>query len=109
MQVMIEKKQDKTLCIPSVKLLGDYWSLRIIDALKYNEQRFCSIQRELDNINPATLTNRLKKLETARVIARSEETVDKLSVTYSLTKFGRDALDVVDAINAFSNKSLSYK
>ncbi len=96
---------DKTICIPSVKLLGDYWSLRIIDVLSFGEQRFCSIQRELDNVNPATLTSRLKRLELARVIVRREETIDKLSVSYRLTKLGREALPIIAALNRFSVKS----
>lgn len=102
---MSEIVQTQPLCIPSVKLLGDYWSLRIIDALRRGEQRFCSVQRELDNVNPATLTARLKALETANIVTRNQETIDKLSVTYSLTSLGQEALLVVDAINDFSAKS----
>jgi DNA-binding HxlR family transcriptional regulator len=97
--------QIKKLCIPSVKLLGDYWSLRIIDALRPGEQRFCAMQRELDNINPATLTTRLKTLESAGVITRNKETIDKLSVTYCLTELGQHALPIIDALNNFSTKS----
>jgi DNA-binding HxlR family transcriptional regulator len=86
-------------------LLGDYWSLRIIDALSVGEMRYCVLQRELDNVNPSTLSNKLKKLETSGLITRSAETIDKLSVSYSLTELGHQALPIIDAVNDFSLKS----
>lgn len=92
-------------CVPTLKLLGDYWTLRIIDALEPGELRFCEVQRMVSNLNPVTLTDRLKKLEDAKLINRHEETVDKISVSYSLTQLGREALPVLNAINDFSSKA----
>jgi DNA-binding HxlR family transcriptional regulator len=92
-------------CIPTLRLLGDYWTLRIIDALEPGELRFCEVQRMVGNLNPVTLTDRLKKLEDANLINRSEETVDKISVAYSLTNLGRETLPVLGAINTFSSKA----
>jgi DNA-binding HxlR family transcriptional regulator len=92
-------------CVPTLKLLGDYWTLRIIDALEPGELRFCEVQRMVDNLNPVTLTDRLKKLEDANLVNRSEETVDKISVVYSLTHLGRETLPVLGAINTFSSKA----
>lgn len=88
-------------CISTLKLLGDYWTLRIIDALQAGELRFCEVQRRVDNLNPVTLTDRLKKLEEAELVTRAEDTVDKISVTYRLTERGTQALPVLDAINNF--------
>lgn len=105
METTIQKQH---LCIPSVKLLGDYWSLRIIDALSTNDLRYCGLQRALDNINPVTLSSRLKKLEDAHIISRSKETLDKQSVVYSLTGLGRETLPVIAALNHFSAKSKQY-
>lgn len=90
-------------CTASLKLLGDYWTLRIIDTLKDGKyRRYCEIQRLADNLNPVTLSNRLKKLESAKIIKRVEDTEDKVSVSYGLTKLGRQALPVIDAVNNFS-------
>ena len=86
-----------------MKLLGDYWTLRVIDTLKNGEARFCEIQRNLDNVNPVTLTTRLKTLEQARLIVRHEETLDKISVSYSLTNLGREVLPVIKALDRFSH------
>lgn len=95
-------KQD--VCVTSLKLLGDYWTLRIVDALQGTEMRYCELQRAVGNVNPVTLTAKLKKLEDTGVLIRTEESIDKISVTYSLSPLGTDVLPVIDAINNFSNK-----
>lgn len=95
----------ETICVPSLKLLGDFWTLRIISALAVGELRYCELQRLVGNINPVTLTSRLKKMEDAGLVTRTEETVDKISVTYCLTAHGKDALPVLKAINDFSAKA----
>ena len=92
-------------CRTAMKILGDFWTLRITDFLKNDEVRFCELQRNLDNINPATLTKRLKALEEAHLVTRSEETIDKISVTYSLTELGRETLPVIKALSQFSIKA----
>lgn len=85
-----------------LKLLGDFWTLRVVGALEIGEVRFCELQRLLGNVNPVTLTNRLKKLEEARLVRRTEESVDGCSVTYSLTRRGQKVLPIVAAIDSFS-------
>lgn len=89
-------------CISSLKLLGDFWTLRIIDALEPGQLRYCELQRRVDNLNPVTLTDRLKKLEDAQLVCRDEDLEDKVAVSYSLTTLGREALPVVSAINSFA-------
>ena len=87
-----------------MKLLGDYWTLRIIDSLQSGDIRFCELQRTVDNLNPVTLTSRLKKLEDAQLVCRTPELTDKISVTYSLTPLGRGVIPIIDALNNFSLK-----
>ncbi len=88
-------------CIFTMKLLGDYWTLRALDSLRHGEVRFCELQRRLDNVNPVTLTTKLKKLEAANLVVRSEETLDKLSVTYRLSELGQKTLPIIKAIDKF--------
>jgi DNA-binding HxlR family transcriptional regulator len=93
---------NRKICVESLKLLGDFWTLRIINALSDTEMRFCDLQRAVGNVNPATLTDRLKKLEDGKLISRKEEAFDKCSVSYSLTKKGLAALPVLEAVEQFS-------
>jgi len=94
----------QTLCTDTLKLLGDFWTLRIIEAIQKDELRYCEIERSLGTANPVTLTNRLSKLEDAGLLLRKEETKDKISVTYTLTTLGREALPILTALGTFSKK-----
>jgi DNA-binding HxlR family transcriptional regulator len=89
----------------AIKLVGDFWTLHIIDAIRDEEIRFCGIERALPDINPSTLTNRLKRLEEAGVIERRVETCDRQSVTYALTQKGKDVLPVLASISEFTEKN----
>jgi DNA-binding HxlR family transcriptional regulator len=91
----------------AIKILGDYWTLRIIDRLGEGEIRFCDLQRAVDNCNPVTLTNRLKKLEETGLVSRIADPDEKNCVTYKLTGRGQDALPVIAAIDTFAKKSQS--
>ena len=90
-------------CLPSLKLLGDFWTLRIVDALSDSPLHYCALQRAAGNVNPVTLTNRLKKLEEQHLVMRSEES--RTDVTYSLTPLGVEILPVIKAINSFAVKA----
>lgn len=89
-----------------LKMLGDFWTLQIIQTLSDGEKRFTQLERDLPSINPTTLTNRLKKLETKKIIKRKKETLDKLSVVYGLTKKGQGILPVLRQIKIFADKYL---
>ncbi len=88
----------------SLKILGDFWTLQIIEALSFGCKRFSELQRTLEKNNPVTLTSRLKLLEKEGFIARAEETVDKLSVVYTLSDKGKGVLPILDQIRIFSQQ-----
>lgn len=83
-------------------MLGNTWTLCIIGSLAKSNQRFNELQRAIEGINPVTLSDRLKKLEQAGILEREEETVDKLSVVYGLSKKGRSILPVINELETFA-------
>ncbi|MBA3733178.1 helix-turn-helix transcriptional regulator [Patescibacteria group bacterium] len=101
MKVVSNNKTE--LCVKSLKLMGDFWTLRIIDALKVGDTRFCELQRAVGNVNPVTLTNRLQKLENSKLIKR-KALLDNISVIYSLTQLGKESLPILQALNSFAKK-----
>ena len=103
---MTRAAQNRTCSVTALKLLGDYWALRIIDVLRHDELRFRELERSLGDINTVTLTSRLKTLCQASLIVRSEETIDRQSVTYRLSPMGLDLLPVLGEIQRFSSKYL---
>ncbi len=90
--------------ITGIKMLGDSWILYIVRCLSNEELRFNQLQRAIPHMNPATLAARLKELEKMKIIKRKEETVDKLSVVYTLTDKGRKILPIIKEIRVFSDK-----
>jgi DNA-binding HxlR family transcriptional regulator len=93
------KEEDFT---SAINLLGDAYILHIIEKLSTKGLRFNELQRSITDICPATLTDRLKKLEVEAIVIRREETVDKVSVVYELTQKGKGVLPIIKAINMFA-------
>jgi DNA-binding HxlR family transcriptional regulator len=87
----------------ALKLVADYWVLRIVEELSLaeNDLRFSALQRALGGASPATLSNRLRRLEQQTLIER-EGSEGKLSVSYRLTAKGQRILPVIRAINEFA-------
>jgi DNA-binding HxlR family transcriptional regulator len=81
-------------------LLGDPWILALLGVLRNGEKRFTDLQRDLQ-INPITLSNRLKTLEENRIVQRLSGTVNKQAVSYRLTELGRGTFPVLDAMETF--------
>lgn len=91
----------------AIKLIGDDHILCIISILGSGESRFNDLQRSINGINPATLADRLKKLEQEKIVSKKRETLDKLSVVYELTDKGRAILPIIKEIDIFANKYLN--
>lgn len=99
---------NKHICpTKSLKILGDFWTLEIIQTLFSGEKRFAEIEKTIKGVNPATLSSRLKKLERFGLILRKKEIENKLSVSYSLTKKGLGIIPIMDEIQKFSKKYLT--
>ncbi|HAB52538.1 MAG TPA: transcriptional regulator [Ignavibacteriales bacterium] len=88
----------------AINMIGDAWILCIISNLGNSSMRFNEIQRSISGINPTTLADRLKKLEKEQIVIRKEETLDKISVVYELTKKGRGILPIINEIAKFADK-----
>lgn len=96
------------ICLPSLKILSDYWTLRIIDELSNgSELRFNEIERRLGSVNTATLAKRLKEMQESRLITRIESS--RADVAYRLTDLGREAIPLLNAVNHFSSAMQKYQ
>lgn len=90
----------------AIAMIGDAHMLCIIHHLGDKSMRFNELQRAINGLNPATLTDRLKKLESEKIVVRKEETVDKISVVYELTPKGHAILPIINEIGKFAVKYL---
>ena len=90
----------RSIPLSSLKILSDYWTLRIIDELSAGELRFCELERQLHGSNTATLSKRLKDMQAYGLLSRNE--MSRADVVYALTDLGRSALPILEAISNFS-------
>lgn len=101
---MSTSKEPNQQFVSGAKLLGDAWTLIIIEVLAEKTLRFSEIERLSCGICPVTLTDRLKKLEQENIVKRQAEGADKIAVTYKLTTKGKDILPILAQIREFSKK-----
>ena len=74
------------------EILGERWTILIILALCDGCSRFNVMQRALPRISASTLAQRLRSLEEARVISKSD---DGGTIEYQLTDAGEDLVPIV--------------
>jgi DNA-binding HxlR family transcriptional regulator len=89
--------------VNALKLVADYWVLRIVEELSIADGpvRFSELQRALGGASPATLSNRLRKLEDKKLIVR-QDCPGALPVSYSLSDRGQRILPILGAITDFA-------
>jgi DNA-binding HxlR family transcriptional regulator len=92
----------------TLKLLGDYVTLRVIDFLRTGELRFTELQRSIGDVNSVTLSSRLKRLEAGGILERKEATIDRQSVAYRLTALGKGLLPILREIQGFTTRYASH-
>jgi DNA-binding HxlR family transcriptional regulator len=81
----------------AVEVVGERWTLLIVRDLLLGPKRFGDLERGLSDITPARLTDRLRLLESARILTRTPSEAGR-EVWYGLTDAGRDLGPVLDAL-----------
>jgi DNA-binding HxlR family transcriptional regulator len=94
-------------------LVADMWTILIVRELLKGSKRFTELREDIvpcdskTPINTRTLTKRLKDLEKAGIIARTEyEHEMPPKVEYSLTKKGQALSKVLDQLRNYGKKYL---
>ncbi|WP_055476097.1 winged helix-turn-helix transcriptional regulator [Gordonia sp. HS-NH1] len=82
----------------AMELLDERWTILIVRELLLGSRHFNELRRGVPKMSPALLTKRLRTLERAGVINRSE--VDGRSV-YTLTPMGEELTTVVEALSVW--------
>ena len=96
--------------VAATDLLGQKWTLLIVHFLHTahpQRLRFCELQAQLGGLNPATLTQRLKRLEGEGLVERVVVNSLPPHVEYGLTRKGSDLGPVVEGLNTWGNKWLA--
>lgn len=88
----------------AAKIIGSKWTLLILKSLLGKTKRFGELQKELGNINPKTLSKRLKDLEKEGYVKKKIYPQVPPKVEYSLTKKAEIFRQVVKAVKNCGEK-----
>lgn len=85
----------------SLEVIGDRWTLLLVRDLLPRPRRFQDLQRSLKGIPPNILSDRLKRMEEHRLVARRFYSDHPPRAEYELTERGRELGVVVGALAAW--------
>lgn len=80
----------------ALEVFSGKWKIPIISALSFYETcRFKELERIIEGITPKMLSKELKFLEENLLISRTVEGTRPVSVTYSITEYGKTCQSVM--------------
>ncbi len=79
-------------------LVGDKWSILVINMLSHGSLRFSELKRRLGSISQKVLTSTVRGLERDGYVTRTVTPCAPPRVDYDLTELGRDVLVPVTAL-----------
>ena len=93
----------------ALRVIGDKWVLLIIrDLFVDGCCRFSDLQKSIEDVNPTTLSKRLKLLEGAGLIERRIYSEHPPRAEYRLTEAGRDLEPVLRAVMVWGSKHAGF-
>ena len=88
----------------AIELIGRRWTGAILFALAKSQRRFSDFHEAIPDISDRLLSERLKELEEAGVIAREVSAGRPVQVSYRLTEKGQELRPIMDAIGGWANR-----
>src|SRR3954465_8210954 len=82
----------------ALDVLGDRWTLLVLRELSLGDQRFSDLRDHLPGIAPTVLTQRLRSMTDAGIIAPRPAAPTSRRSVYTLTDRGREAVPVLAAL-----------
>ncbi|MGO4255175.1 winged helix-turn-helix transcriptional regulator [Marmoricola sp. RAF53] len=83
----------------AMEVLDERWTLLIVREMLLGSTRFNELRRGVPKMSPALLSKRLRALERAGIVERSEDPGGRSS--YTLTSSGEELRPIVDALGAW--------
>jgi DNA-binding HxlR family transcriptional regulator len=88
----------------AAEVLCSRWTLVLLRELVAGSTRFNELRRGVPRMSPALLSKRLKDLEAAGIVARSQVPGEPDVMEYQLTDSGRDLKPVVEAVGIWGQR-----
>jgi DNA-binding HxlR family transcriptional regulator len=88
----------------AAEILCSRWTMVLLRELVAGSTRFNELRRGLPRMSPALLSKRLKELETAGILSRSQVAGAPDVLEYRLTKAGRDLRPIIEAVGVWGQR-----
>ena len=89
----------------ALDLVGERWALLIVRELLLGPKRFTDLKKGVQGASPNVLAQRLRELEEAGVVRRTELPPPAASRVYELTEWGRELEDAMLALGRWGVRS----
>jgi DNA-binding HxlR family transcriptional regulator len=86
----------------ALSVVGDRWTLQIVEDLLAGPKRFGELAGALGGIAPNVLTGRLRQLERDGLIAATPYSQRPVRLAYALTDAGRELADSIALLTAWA-------
>jgi DNA-binding HxlR family transcriptional regulator len=90
-------------------LLGKRWTGVLLGTLRGGSVGFRALARAVPGISDSVLSDRLRELTKAGLVARTVEEGPPVSVTYTLTGAGRELLPALEQIGRWAERHLTTR
>ncbi|RIH84189.1 putative HTH-type transcriptional regulator [Meiothermus luteus] len=106
--VQATAEADHSFCpvYEAINILQEKWTLHIIRSLLQGPRGFNELSRAVGGCNPATLAQRLEKLEQLGIISKTIHSTMPPRTSYALTQAGQALQEVIEAIDRWSRAYL---
>jgi DNA-binding HxlR family transcriptional regulator len=107
MKLICVEAQENSKCDwleKGLKFFSTKWTARVILFLSERPRGFGDLRRNLGGVSAKVLSQRLKALENAGVVHRSEQPTNPPRVNYSLTDEGKNSIPVMNEFLKFRGK-----
>lgn len=88
----------------AIELIGKRWTGAIVCALTEQPLRFGELGKAVPGLSDRLLSQRLRELEEAGVVAREVEPGSPVRVTYSLTEKGAELRPAIRELRAWATR-----
>jgi DNA-binding HxlR family transcriptional regulator len=88
----------------AAELVGKRWTPQIVWVLLDGPRRYSAVREAIPEISDTLLSERLRELEAASIVARAVTPSTPVLIEYALTERGRDLAGVIDGLSAWADR-----
>lgn len=93
----------------AAEILCTRWTIILLREMFAGSTRFNELRRGVPRMSPALLSQRLKELEAAGIVARAASSADPAVSEYQLTEAGRELGPLVEAFGIWGQRRIESK